>query len=160
MQPNPYSAPKSVVADPKLVPVERPRVVTRAVRLLWAALALGLFTSFSGTPLPDADDENAWLWFATVGIAVVWFGIGAWLIFKLSRGRSWARAAYVVLAILSYGLVVYAWGDFVTEFERTPYRTVLEVVSALAELTAIVLLFTKPANAWYAAPMKVAGRDS
>jgi hypothetical protein len=106
VDPNPYSAPKATVADPVLVPVERPGIVTRGVRLLWISYVLGVVASFSHVemryigPGSDADDVFR---IAAVIVEVVSFVLIACLIVMLARGkrgrassiwcwRSWATA--------------------------------------------------------------------
>lgn len=152
MDPNPYSAPKASVADPVLVPVERPRVVLRAVQLLWVSFVLTSVSTFADVKLQSYDDAVS---IAILAFTLVWFGTTAWLIFKLARGRSWARTAYLILALISYGLVAFLWNESLADYLAQPYQTTLDVLALLTELVALYLLFTKPANRWFAQPMRL-----
>jgi hypothetical protein len=88
---------------------------------------------------------------------VLWFGLAAWLILKLSVGRRWARAAYLVIAIVSYGLLVMYWPQTFERLKDEPYQFVLLLGSLATELVALYLLFTKPANEWFALPARLPG---
>jgi hypothetical protein len=159
MATNPYSAPKAVVADPKLVAVERPRVVTRAVALLWISFLAALVSSYLDVAFPeDAGADSVWI--GIFVITTIWLAVVAWLIFKLARGRNWARFLYLILAVLSYGLLAFAWQEFAADFRNEPVKAAVGVAGMTMELVAMYLLFTKPANAWYAQPMKVEGSES
>ena len=153
MEPNPYSAPKAPVADPALVPVERPRAVTRAVHLLWISLVIGVaagIDSFGDTP-NDVTSRAV-----TIVFEAFWFGIPAWLIFKLARGRRWARTTYTILAVISYGLLALSWTETMKHLAEEPYQVVLLIGAASTELIALYLLFTKPSNQWFERPMRPA----
>src|SRR6185436_9862817 len=70
---NPYSAPKVPVADPLPVPVERPRVVTRAVRLLWISFLIGVAGAIDSFEAPP----DAIAQMLAILFDVFWFGVAA-----------------------------------------------------------------------------------
>jgi len=150
---NPYSAPKVPVADPTLVPVERPRAVTRAVRLLWISLLIAVAGAIDSFETPPDWVSEVLVFFSNV----LWFGLAACFIFKLSRGRRWARTAYLIVAIFSYGLLAMYWGETVERIKDEPYQIAILLSSAATELIALYLLFTKPANDWFALPARLPG---
>jgi hypothetical protein len=153
MDPNPYSAPKAPVADPILVPLERPRVVTRAVHLLWISLLIGIAGALAGLDevAPDLGSRIAVLVFDGV-----WLGINAWLIFKLARGRRWARTTYVLVAAFSYVVLAYSWPEAMKRMQDEPYELVTMIAGIVTELVALYLLFTKASSAWFAQPTRPA----
>src|SRR6185437_1928527 len=100
MERNPYAPPVSTVADPTEIRRERPKEVTLAVKLLWTTLALGLAGMFL-QPL-NATAPAQWIG-VIIGVGAV-FGIWAWIVSKIARGRNWARILFLVLVVL--GLIV------------------------------------------------------
>jgi hypothetical protein len=61
-----------------------------------------------------------------------------------------------VLAIVGYGLLIYGWRDFLLDMKRQPLNSALVVAGLMVELAALYFLFSKPANAWFAEPVRPA----
>src|ERR1700744_4542147 len=105
---NPYTPPTASVADPPEVSIPRPRDVTLAVRLQWVSFVMGfasglLHESWGGQPAE---------WIVALISIAIYAAIIAWLIFKLSRGRNWARITYTVLSLLGYVSIAFSWRSY------------------------------------------------
>ncbi len=114
----------------------RPASVQNALRLLVFCLAIELLGfAFSGD--------------YSVGSIVSVF-IGAVLTFYVLRqihaGANWAR--YVMAGLIGLGVLALI-GLFSQEYAQNPGATVVDVLSTIISLIAVVLLFTKESNAWF-----------
>lgn len=152
-----YAPPKAALADAEPVSIERPPKATRAVRCLWAGLALSavivLFTL--GQPgqmqnVGPAHDARAAMMAFTIGFCALMFAIAAWINIKISRGRNWARILYLILNLMWLpALPALAIGAF------TGAVSALELLANLASfalsLYTCYLLLTRESNEWFAA---------
>ncbi len=88
MERNPYAPPVSPVADPAEVRGQRPRQVDLAVRCLWGSLALSA-VGLVLQPTRAATPQSQAAYMLTLIIAgIIGFGIWAWVVVKISRGRN------------------------------------------------------------------------
>ena len=142
MSRNPYAPPTASVADPPSVSIPRPLEVTLAVRLQWLSFVLGFA---SGVMRESWNDR--WV-VAAVSIAI-YAAIVAWLIFKLGRGRNWARIVYTVLVLLGYVSIVTSWHVYIAAYHGHPELLVLDILDTLADIGGLYFVFTKAANAWF-----------
>ena len=67
---------------------------------------------------------------------------------KCWQGRNWARIVHLVF--LGLGLVMIYWALPKT-FSMSTIRGVVYVVQTLLNVAAMMLLFSRPANAWFKA---------
>lgn len=128
-----YSPPRTVVQDAADRP--RPKRVSTAMRLLWAAFALG--TPSLLYPVVVTPDGFA----AVFTVLAIAFSI--WLYLKVAAGRNWAR---VVLALLM------ALGVLALALPVEPSPLALQVLdwSCLTlDLVALWLLFTGESVSWF-----------
>ena len=94
---NPYSPPKSTVADAAVGPDagEKPRNVKIAMVLLWASFGLGLLGSVlkvvKGEYPPVLSPPVAVAIYGLAQLPAIWFNL------KLGAGRNWARIVWIVL---------------------------------------------------------------
>lgn len=73
------------------------------------------------------------------------------LIFMVARKRqNWARITYLVLAIFS--LLMTAGDEVADIFRPDPFLTLINIVSAIMFIIAIVLVFIGDANDWFRKP--------
>jgi hypothetical protein len=70
----------------------------------------------------------------------------AFLIFKISTGKNWARITYLVLFIIG---MLPAVPVILGEFSRLPVVGALSLAQVGLQLFALVLLFTKPGSGWF-----------
>jgi len=143
---NPYAPPKASVADPVgAPPLVRPVVIRRAVQLLWIAFGIGLLGGISHAGSPGEP------WSITLGFLAVYGAILAWLIVKVARGRNWARITYLILAVLSDVDSVSSLRPLQGFYGAHPGVLALDLAGMVVEGAGVLLLFTRPANAWFKA---------
>jgi FtsH-binding integral membrane protein len=146
MDRNPYTPPQSLVVD---VPEEdrleeRPSRVSTAVRLFWIELAISVFhAAWNWNSSADVVLEGV-----VVLVEVATLGFEAWVIYKISRGRNWAR----IVALVSVSLAVLLFvGTFKQSFARSPTSVALGVTETVLDAIALYLLFTGPGRRWFRA---------
>jgi hypothetical protein len=150
MERNPYAPPVSPVADPAEARGERPKEVTQAVRLLWISLALSIAGLFM-QPLratTDAEERTLTLTVLIIG-GGIGFGIWAWVVAKIARGRNWARITFMVLTVLGLVITPFMLPYSLPAYRAQPLSAVVAVLNAVLELIAFYLLLTAPARAWF-----------
>jgi hypothetical protein len=140
---NPYAPPQAPVADVgDARPAEKPRQVVLAVQLLWAMLALGAVNSAVQWPrLTESVSLGMVLSVQLVTLAVI-----GGLTIMISRGRNWARIVYLVLFLIGVpGFVVQMPGLFA----YSVLAGLLSAAQGLAQVVAMLLVFTEPGRRWY-----------
>lgn len=158
-----YTPPAATVADVEssVESLERPRIVTQGIWLLWVYLVIGVLQVIveglvAFTPIEDDPDgvSRKYQLIGTVVTLVVivvmvlltWF---AWM------GRNWARITHLVLMILGmlmYGLSILASYWFVPGqeiFTDEWYLTLLFALETVLSVAGVLMLFAPSANAWY-----------
>ena len=114
------------------------------MRLQWLAYALGLGTGLMRGPRDSVME-------VVVGLVTLgsYGAIVAWLIFKVARGRNWARIVYTVLLLLSYVSLATSWSTYSASYHGHPEIIVLDILDTLADVGGLYFMFTKAANAWF-----------
>lgn len=153
MNDNRYAAPATLVADVEDTAVgERPRNVVIGVALLWIQLVLGIpGMVYQALNPPVEITEELVRTITLVTMAVVMTGsvvLYAVLNWKCWQGRNWARIVHLVF--LGLGLAAIYWALPKT-FSMSTIRGVVYVVQMLLDIAAVMLLFSRPANAWFKA---------
>ncbi|MCG2634651.1 MAG: hypothetical protein J4A00_07010 [Gammaproteobacteria bacterium] len=121
---------------------QKPQPVVTAVYLLWASMAVGLvkilmdLSSLSGVAPPAF----------TNFILIFTFALIAFLIFKISAGRNWARITLLVMFIIG---VLPTLSIVPGEFSRSAVVGALSVAQIGLQIYAQFLLFTQPGSAWF-----------
>ncbi len=120
----------------------RPRAVSRAVQFLTSSLAIGLITSLfhlaqriSGVPMMSASL-----------IVIAFFGLGFFLINRISGGRNWARI--LLLALVVFG-TPFAIAAYVQEVRKNVLFGTLSIIITILQLIGTYLLFTRNSNLWF-----------
>ena len=129
---NPYSPSAAAVGDVTCVRLlaERPRQVVHAVTLLCVSLAVGMLADV----VDSAADPYAWVIGVPLGIVMA---VSIW------RGRSWGRALYGGLVVVSSFAI-----PWIVE-EMTPLETTLNALTLPIDVIAVYFLFTKPGALWF-----------
>ena len=121
--------------------VERPSQIRAAVILLWVSFGISaaelLVTELFETP--DA---------VVTGLLLLTYGVWAWVILSISRGRNWARIVSLVVVAVTTALWV-AWPD---AWPERWSEAVTAVASLAVEAGALYLLFTGEGAAWFRVP--------
>lgn len=121
---------------------QKPQPVVTAVNLLWVSLAVGLvkmlmdFSNLSG--MAAAAFTNF--------ILIFTFALIAFLIFKISAGRNWARITFLVMFIIG---VLPTLPIVLGEFSRSAVVGALSVAQIGLQVYALFLLFTQPGSSWF-----------
>lgn len=129
------------MADPAAPQSARPASVAIAVKLLYATLALGLLQFALRFQTVDRTVSTVALIAEVTGLGFEWF-----LINRISNRRNWARITLLVLFVL---LIPSSVLSFLSSAFVTATPIVLPSTVTLFEIIALVMLFTKSANAWF-----------
>jgi len=121
--------------------LETPMQVRNATSLLWASLLLTSVEALaSASPPEDGFDWGLWFLYA---IAT---GANGYIIYCASRRQNWAR---IVLFVIT-ALVVVATASWPPDIGSDPWwSTLLLTVSAVADMVAVIWLFSGAGNAWF-----------
>ena len=158
---NPYGPPASLESTGPLPPEPRtpaPGSVWRGVGLyilsfvLFFVLAVVMAPAtvtiparVSGGPVPAAPPESELM---VIGVAVVALMLGApaWLLFKVTRRRHWARVTLAFVSALAFAFfALYP----VQVLPSHPAQTAAFFANGALEGVALALLFTPNANRWF-----------
>ena len=114
----------------------RPANVLNAVRLLIFCLAIELLGfAFSG-------DYSV----GSVASVVVGAVLSFWLLRQVHAGVNWAR--FVVALIIGLGVLTLIY-TFREAYSQNPGETIIDIISTLLTLIAVVLLFRPDSNLWF-----------
>jgi len=120
----------------------KPPQVTWAVTLLWGSLAIGLL---NGLVDSNPATKNASFAFLATVMGLT-FAIMGLLIYKIGKGRNWARITWLVVLVL--GIIPYAFG-LMELFNRSVLVGCLSVTQLVMQMVAIQYIFTKPGSYWF-----------
>jgi Ca2+/H+ antiporter len=153
MNDNRYAAPAAAVADlDEAAITDRPNNVVIAVYLLWFQLAIGIpgmvYQVLNPSTEVAAGAMRTALFVTTSLIVIGSVALYAFLNWKCWQGRNWARIVHLIFLIL--GLVMIFWALRAT-FTQSRIQGVVYIVQMMLNVAAVVLLFTRPASAWYKA---------
>jgi len=125
--------------------ISRPRSVRVAVAILCAALLYALVTGVLRVALtvavPPIITKNMAYAFGVAGVC-----INAFFVYKIFKGRNWARIVYLVFYVLGIWFIVHSFAEL---FGRSPTWAVLGLIAYAAHIVALVLLFTRSSNEWF-----------
>ena len=142
---NPYAPPQAVVADEPEQVMPRPRVVTVAVWMLWIEVAL---SSLSALLRMQYSSDTVVVVYVLIG-AVLLQGLSALLIYKIWKGRNWARITYLVLTLLALLSWIQMAAAIPNGVKFVPaVETILPLAGTILDLVALYLLFV-PGRAWF-----------
>jgi hypothetical protein len=146
MERNLYSPPAAPVADPgetEEAKGERPAEVTWALRLMWTSVVL------SGIELLQQRVLRVSLIFILLTSGIPYIIVG-WLLYKISRGRHWARVTSLLLWLNTIAFMLFSWRSYAAYFDgEHSMAAVATVAGTLLDGAGIVLLFVPAANRWF-----------
>jgi hypothetical protein len=150
MSHNPYTPPSTPVTDHQPAALPTPWQVKAAVWLIWISLAIGAVSITLGPDDPELGEfrdlgEAFLLLIALVvaGLVVV----VALLSYFILRAHRWARIVYAALVVLG---LLNEIGGLMDGLPQGWVDSVIYLLSISVDVSSIVLLFTPPANAWFA----------
>ena len=148
-EPNPYQPPAARVADVEpnaSAPVSMPTIVLWGVSLLYLGLALGVVRGLPAfARLMDMAVSPVVLILGGAG-AIAIFAAYVFLIYKIGRGRRWARMTYAALYLLAAIALIAQYAGFV---ESSAEFSVVALVRHLLPAVGLALLFAPASNAWF-----------
>ena len=121
---------------------QKPQPVVTAVNLLWVSLAVGLVKMLMGFSNLSGMAAAAFTNF----ILIFTFALIAFLIFKISAGRNWARITFLVMFIIG---VLPTLPIVLGEFSRSAVVGALSAAQIGLQVYALFLLFTQPGSSWF-----------
>ena len=143
---NPYSPPKSTVADAEVLTDagEKPRNVKIAMVLLWASFGLGLLGTvmkvIKGEYPPLLPLPIAILIYSLAQLPAIWFNL------KLGAGRNWARIVWIILFGAGALISLLAFKVVADSIKGDVVRLGIQTVMGFA---VTGLLLTPSAARWY-----------
>jgi hypothetical protein len=145
MSSNPYAPPAAHVADLESVEplAAKPRQVKVAVNLLWLTLGVGVIRTAG--KLQPVHLQGFALLVEALTVVVIFALTGLWT-YRISRGGRWARMTYA--AMLGLGYLIY-FARFAQSVPAINPDLLFLSIQAVLQFTAVVLLFTQPANRWF-----------
>ncbi len=150
MSHNPYTPPGAPIEDIEPVALPTPWQVRAAVWLIWISLAISAIFYALGPDDPELgefqDLGESFLLFIALTLAGVVI-LMALLSYFILRAHRWARIVYAVLVVLG---LLGTFGGLIDEFPSGWLDGVMYLLSISVDVSSIVLLFTPPANAWFA----------
>ena len=137
-----YAPPTARVADtPPRDPASRPRQVTLAVRLLWASLLLALPSFYIAMDHAPEDASNG----VIIVVQIILMALAGYLNLCIGQGRNWARIVALILTVLSLLMVFF----LPTPPDETVIEQLINGVSSVLDVVAMVLIFTQPGASWF-----------
>ena len=115
----------------------RHREVLYAVQLTFVSLALSLILFPLGKP------RVMLLGIFAIFITLSFTGL---LLFKIWRGRNWARLLYIILFFIG---APFAFPEFFVVFQKNPISGVIHLLQLSLQLMAVVLLLQRPSRDWF-----------
>jgi|AP68_2_1055508.scaffolds.fasta_scaffold428132_1 hypothetical protein len=119
-----------------------PKQLSTAVILLWASLALGVAKVITLMATMKDDPEKV------MGLLIISLPIillMAWVIYKIGKGKDWARVVYLTLFIIG---VTSAVGEILVYLSINPIISTMRLGDVLLSAIGIFILF-KDSSAKY-----------
>lgn len=141
MNGNPYAPPKAAVADPT-TQATPPHAVALATRLQWVAVALGAVNLV--VVLVPVASVGQLPFILPIPLALL--GTLAVFAHNISRGRNWARIAFLVM--FGFGLPGFLLG-LPGMLRESASATAISVLMSVLQTIALFLVFTGAGARWF-----------
>jgi hypothetical protein len=119
-----------------------PEKVGTAVKLLYATLGIGVLRSIMEA---SRHAQKASLGFV-IFVSVFVLGITCLFIYKIGRGRNWARITFLVLFIIGLPFSIL---PLLKSLAANPVSGLLGIAQIAIQLIALVFLFQKTSSYWF-----------
>lgn len=123
-----------------------PVVMRRSCAMLWSSLLLGMLTQLGERLLWGAalqPQEMA----RVLAFALIFYGLSAWVVWELARGRSWARLGLSAWFALS----LFAWVQQLFGSGMTLSQHVADAAVLLLDGSALAMVWFGSGGRWFAA---------
>ena len=127
------------------IQVPRPKKVTIAVTMLYVTLGVGYLFYFIQLLLtPNTFPRTNML----CSFSLIFFSlsISLLIIYKIGKGRNWARITFLVLLIFDILSAAAQWLQSLPQVSLTLF---VSLVTWVIEIIAIVMLFQKSSSDWF-----------
>jgi hypothetical protein len=84
----------------------------------------------------------------TFGFVVLWFVVIAFLL----RGQAWARIATLLMVVWFFGNLAWSLSRIAGSTFAIDARFAIPVAASVLRVAALILLFGRESNAWFASP--------
>ena len=123
----------------------RPKIVGIAVTILYVTLGVSCLNIFMQVLLePNPILRKHWL--SNIWINLLDIGIFLLIVYKISKGRNWARITFLVFFIV--GSILEAPQLF-QNLLQISFTGLISIVISVIEIIALVMLFQKPSSDWF-----------
>jgi len=144
---NPYRPPGSEVfdrgPDPDDLRMDRPRHVFIAVAMLWVTLIMQAAGLAFMWRLYQIAPPNLLIVF---GVSTLFWVLTAWLVSMIERGRNWARFTYLAVVPVSIPFLLVQLGF---TLQTSVPAALLMLLQLPVQIAALIMLFIRPAGAWF-----------
>lgn len=123
---------------------ETPAKVITAVRMLYFLIAIGVIRT-SMTVIRHADVRSPYF---LIFIKLAVYAAALFIIFKISKGRNWARWLLLVVVTIAFPLSILPIFDSIV---HNPVDTLLGFLQLGLYIVAMLFLFHKSASSWFGA---------
>jgi hypothetical protein len=131
----------------------RPKNVSTAIKLLYLSLILGIINSvlvvITLINSPVTSLPSAYLGITTgitIFILFVTLALLAFFIYKIGKGKNWARILYLILFLIGIPSAVINLIQFFTTWAISGIIGFCEII---LDAVAVILLFQKSSSAWF-----------
>ena len=122
--------------------LEKPSKVSNAVKLLYAAIAIGIVrSSIETTRIAETNSFGSILFVAIFVFGLIWF-----FIYMIGKGKNWARISFLVLFIIGVPLSIL---PMIQSLAHSPFSAILGLAQAVIQIVALVFLFQSDSSAWF-----------
>jgi FtsH-binding integral membrane protein len=127
---------------PTTLPLQKPEAVSTAIKLLYATLVIGALRS----ALEWSHQTQAVSPDFVLFVMIFTFAFIVWLIYKMDRGRNWARITFLVFFILGVPMSVL---PLLRSLSYSPVSGVLGLLQVVLQIVALCILFGRSARPWF-----------
>lgn len=121
---------------------EKPEKVVTAVKMLYFLIAIGVIRT-SMTVIRHADVRSPYF---LIFIKLAVYAAALFMIYKISKGRNWARWLLLVVVTIAFPLSIL---PIFASIAHNPVDTLLGFLQLALYIVAMVFLFHKSVSSWF-----------
>ena len=130
------------MSTPPSLPSNKPAAVSTAIKLLCATLIVGALRSVIEWPHQTQTASPGFVLF----VMLFTFALTLWLIYKMDRGRNWARITFLVFFILGVPL---SFVPLLQSLSYSRFSGALGLLQVVLQTIAVFKLFGRNAHPWF-----------
>jgi hypothetical protein len=128
---------------------KKPHQIRIAVYMAWASLVLGMLS----VPFKISEQNLAYFppilgepIYFIVAILVITLLSFSFIMYKISKGRNWARLIYLIVTVIG---IYPSFSSLFESFLQSPIWSIFDLVIILLSIIPIYLLYSNPCSAWF-----------